>query len=169
MAIENTVNTEYGFSYEYGVDVNLADAGASPNWQSTRFCKVIAPTAEPKTVDGATYDDKGADHPIKTGENWGLELTIQQHRISESGNYLPEVEKLKAASEPDAYGNRATVHVRWYDKPSSGKPNANDAYEGFGTVKMVRSATGVNEEGGWQFTITGQGPRTKIKNPLVTD
>lgn len=160
----DTPKTEIGFSYEYGMEINTGTSGG-PKWQPVRFAKVIAPTRNPKTVDGATYDDKGADHPITTGESWELQVTIQQHRM-EDGNYLPEVEALKAATEPDATGNKASVHVRWYDKPATGKANKNDAYEGTGTVSMQRAATGVNEEGGWEFTVTGQGPRKKITDPL---
>ncbi|WP_276670284.1 phage tail tube protein [Schaalia cardiffensis] len=157
--------TEIGFSYEYGLDIDLSDNDI-PKWQPMRFAKVIAPTANAKTVDGATYDDKGADHPIKTGESWELQLTVQQHRLAD-GHYLPEVEALMAATAPDAKGNKASVHVRFYDKPASGTPNPNDAYEGTATVSMNRANTGVNEEGGWQFTLTGQGPRKKIVNPLI--
>lgn len=159
-------DTRIGFSYEYGLDINTGTAKA-PTWQPVRFAKVIAPTTSPKTVDGATYDDLGADHPITTGESWELQATIQQHRMAD-GKYLPEIEALKAATEPDATGAAASVHVRWYDKPATGKPNPNDAYEGHGTVSMQRATTGVNEEGGWSFTITGQGPRKKITNPHAT-
>ncbi|QPK81115.1 hypothetical protein G7Y41_08760 [Schaalia sp. ZJ405] len=164
---EETPTTNIGFSYEHGIDVNLAKPSEEAKWQAVRFAQVIAPTTEAKTVDGATYDDKGADHPIKTGESWNIQLTVQQHR-DETGAYLPEVEKLKAATEPDANGNLSTVEVRWYDKPSSGKPNKDDAYQGVATVKMSRANTGVNEQGAFQFELSGQGPRKKIVNPLTS-
>lgn len=161
---DTPVTSEVGFSYEYGVDIDTSST-STPAWQPVRFAKVIAPTRTPKSTDGATYDDKGADHPIITGESWELQITIQQHRLAD-GKYLPEIETLKAATEPDSAGQKASVHLRWYDKPASGTANANDAYEGRGTVSMQRANTGVNEEGGWTFTITGQGPRVKITNPM---
>jgi len=154
-------NSEVGFSYELGVDIEITEG----NWQSVRFAKAIAPNAEAKTQDGQTYDDLGADHPIKVGESWTLTLEIQHQRLTD-GKYLPEVEAFKAATEPDALGNKAPVHVRWYDKPATGKANPDDAYEGFGTVSITRSQTGTNDIGGWNITVTGQGPRKKIKNPL---
>lgn len=158
--------SEIGFSYELGVQVDVSAHGEEEKWIDVRFAKSLAPTQEAKTQDGATYDDKGADHPIKTGESWSLAMEVQQHRM-EDGSYLPEIEALKARTEPDARGNQATAHIRWFDKPATGKPNPNDAYEGYGTVSITRSDTSVNGLGGWNITITGQGPRTRIRNPLA--
>lgn len=158
--------TDIGFSYELGVDINLGTPD-EPQWQNVRYAKSIAPTAEDKTVDAQTYDDCGADHPVKVGESWRLEMHVQGHRLAD-GQYLPEIEKLLTACSPDATGEGATVHLRWYDKPAGGKtPNPTDAYQGKGTVSVARAATGTAEEAGWNFTITGQGPRQKIANPLV--
>lgn len=163
---DETPETEYGFSYEYGIDVDITPDNPEPTWQRIRFAKVIAPTAAPKEIDGQTYDDKGADHPIKLGESWELQVEVQQQRL-ENGFYLPEIEALMAACAPDATGAKATRRFRWYDKPAQGAPNPNDAFEGRGTVTMTRADTSTAGLGGWQFTVKGQGPRKKILNPLI--
>lgn len=156
--------TEFGFAYEYALDINLGTE-LVPNWQQIRFNSGIDPQVTTLTEDGATYDDKGSPHPVRTGESWIINTTIQQHRLS-TGDYLPEVEALKALTEPDARGSAAVGHFRWYDNPASGEPNEDDAYEGRGTVQINRGQTGNTGIGAWSVTITGQGPRTQITNPL---
>lgn len=151
--------TQYGFSYEYGVDIKISD-----EWQRIRFVSSVNPTVSPKEVDAATYDDKGADHPVRVGETPSLSFYVQMHRL-ESGNFLPEVEALLAATRPDAVGSLGVVKVRYYDKPVNSLPHPDEAYELIATVSAERAATGNAELGGWNFTLNGQGPRRKIPNP----
>lgn len=162
-----TPETEFGFSYEYGVDVNLGDAD-EPDWQPVRFISGVDPQASPVTKDAQTYDDDGAPNEVKTSESWTLGFTIQQHRL-EDGSYMPEVEALLALASPDAVGRKATGHVRWYDKPAAGEPNPDDAFEGNCTVEMNRDQTGNDDIGGWSITLTGQGRRRQIENPLLDE
>lgn len=159
-------DTEVGFSYELGIDIDLGTE-SEPKWQPVRFCKAIAPAASAKEIDGQTYDDFGADHPIKVGESWNVSLNVQQHRLA-NGQYLPEVESMMSAARPDAVGDKATRRFRVYDKPADGQAaNPTDAFMGVGTVSVSRAQTGTAEEGGWNFEIKGQGPRIPITNPLV--
>ena len=155
------VEAQNSFSYEYGVDVKIGD-----QWQPIRFITGVNPSVEPKEQDGATYDDKGAPHPIKTGEEPQLEFSQQSRRLAD-GNYLPETEELLKATKPGATGNKATVIVRYYDKPASGKPNPGDAYELTGTVSAQRAETGNDALAALNFTIKGQGPRRQIANPYT--
>lgn len=154
--------TQYGFSYEYGVDIWFTD-----KWQPIRFISSVNPTVSPKEVDAATYDDKGADHPVRVGETPSLSFYVQMHR-RENGLFLPEVEALLAATRPNAVGSIGVVTVRYYDKPVSGKPNPDEAYELTATVSAERAATGNAELSGWNFTLNGQGPRRKIGNPATS-
>lgn len=154
-----TEKTQYGFSYEYGVDIKISD-----EWQRIRFVSSVNPTVSPKEVDAATYDDKGADHPVRVGETPSLSFYVQMHRL-ESGMFLPEVEALLAATRPNAVGSLGVVRVRYYDKPVDGLPNPGEAYELTATVSAERAATGNAELSGWNFTLNGQGPRVKIPNP----
>ena len=156
---ETTEKTQYGFSYEYGVDIKIGD-----EWQSIRFVSSVNPTVSPKEVDAATYDDKGADHPVRVGETPSLSFYVQMHRLA-SGKFLPEVEALLAATHPNAVGRLGVVKVRYYDKPVNSLPNPDEAYELTATVSAERAATGNAELGGWNFTLNGQGARVKIPNP----
>lgn len=151
--------TQYGFSYEYGVDIQIEN-----RWQPIRFISSVNPTVSPKEVDAATYDDNGADHPVRVGETPSLSFYVQMHRLN-NGKFLPEVETLLAATRPDAVGANGTVKVRYYDKPVSGTSNPDEAYELIATVSAERAATGNAELGGWNFTLNGQGQRKKITNP----
>ena len=154
--------TQYGFSYEYGVDIQIEN-----RWQPIRFISSVNPTVSPKEVDAATYDDNGADHPVRVGETPSLSFYVQMHRL-ETGNFLPEVEILLSATRPDAVGSLGVVKVRYYDKPVKGKPNSKEAYELTATVSVERAATGNAELSGWNFTLNGQGARTMITNPATT-
>ena len=158
---ETTEPTQYGFSYEYGVDIYYEELS---NWLPIRFISSVNPTVSPKEVDAATYDDKGADHPVRVGETPSLSFYVQMHRLA-SGKFLPEVETLLAATRPNAVGSLGVVKVRYYDKPVDGQPNPNEAYELTATVSAERAATGNAELGGWNFTLNGQGQRVKIPNP----
>lgn len=151
--------TQYGFSYEYGVDLWIEN-----KWQPIRFISSVNPTVSPKEVDAATYDDKGADHPVRVGETPSLSFYVQMHRLS-TGKFLPEVEELLAATRPGAVGSDGVVKVRYYDKPVAGNPNPDEAYELIATVSAERAATGNAELSGWNFTLNGQGPRKSITNP----
>lgn len=160
-----------GFSYEYGLDVDLNyDAGAAtptePNWQPVRRASAIAPTAPPITATAQSYDDLGAPNDQKTSESWALAFTALVNRLA-SGLYAPEIEALKKYTEPDAIGTASIAHVRWYDKPASGAPNPNDAYEGFCSVSFDRGNTGNADTGSWSFSLTGQGRRIQIANPFT--
>ena len=159
----STEPTQYGFSYEYGVDIWLTD-----KWQPIRFISSVNPTVSPKEVDAATYDDNGADHPVRVGETPSLSFYVQMHRLA-SGNFMPEVEALLAATRPDAVGSLGVVKVRYYDKPVKGKPNSKEAYEMTATVSAERAATGNAELSGWNFTLNGQGARKGITNPAPTN
>ena len=154
--------TEYGFSYEYGLDVMLD----GEEWQTVRFLSDFDPQVTSITQPGQTYDDKGAPHDIKTSESWVLTGNIQQHHLP-TGELLPEMQELKALTEPTARGNAANGTFRWYDNPATRAANPDEAYQGRGTVQLTRAATGADGAiGGWNFTVTGQGPRTKIAHPV---
>lgn len=157
---------QISFSYEYGVDIKTGPGDTEGDWQRVRFISEVDPQVESKEIDAATYDDLGADHPIKVGEKATLSFYIQAHR-TESGAFLKEVKALQAAAAPDATGEKSSITVRYYDKPASGNPDPDEAYKLKGTVSLQRAAKGNAEIGGWNVTINGQGPREKIANPAT--
>ena len=157
-----SVDTEFGFSYEYAVDINLGTE-ESPNWQQIRGISAVDPQVTPVTQDGATYDDLGAPRPVKLSESWTLGFTVQQRRP-----FLTEVEKLLGLAGPAAVGEAGTGHFRWYDNPADPQatPSDKDAFEGKATVQINRAQTGNDQIGSWSVTLTGQGRRKSISNPL---
>lgn len=154
-------DSQYGFSYEYGVDIEIAGA-----WQAIRRITGVDPQVTPVTVEAATYDDLGSPNSPKIGENWTLGFQVQQQRLA-SGSFTEEVEALLALAEPDAVGELAFGRFRWYDKPADGTPNPDHAFEGEGTVQITRAQTGNAEIGSWTVSITGRGRRKKIANPFT--
>lgn len=155
-----------GFSYEYGLDIDLGTPG-SPVWQPIRRGSAIVPTVTPVMANAQTYDDFGADNQSRTAENWALALDVLVNRLSSTGLYTPEVEALKALTEPDALGDLAIGHFRWYDKPAAGPANPGDAYEGYATVALDRKNSGNADVGTWGVSLTGVGKRVKIVNPFT--
>ena len=154
-----------GFSYEYGVDIDLTPGGA-PTWQPLRRSSDIAPSVKPITNSQATYDDFGAPNDTKISESWDLKFSVLVNRLA-SGLYAPEIEQLKTYTEPDAIGELAIAHIRWYDKPVAGTANAGEAYEGFATVTIDRAATGNADTGSWTISLAGKGKRLKVANPFT--
>lgn len=157
-----------GFSYEYGVDIDTAYNAANPVapvWQPIRRISAVVPGLSPVTQPAQTYDDFGAPNDQKTSEAWTLGYSVQVNRLP-SGLFAPEVEALKAYTEPDAVGSLSIAHLRWYDKPVTGTPNPGEAYEGFGYVGIERGSTDNAGVGTWNVTVTGQGKRLKITNPF---
>lgn len=154
-------DSQYGFSYEYGVDIEIAG-----QWQPIRRITAVDPQVQPVTQDAATYDDKGSPNAPKIGESWTLGFQVQQQRLPD-GKFTEEVEALLALTEPDAVGELAAGKFRWYDKPAEGTPNPDHAFEGVGTVQVNRAQTGNDQIGSWAVSITGRGRRTKITNPFT--
>lgn len=152
-------------SYELGVDMRMSDN----KWQRIRFILSADPQFTAKTVDAATYEDKGSDNQMKIGESGVLNLNVQQIRSDTDGLFLPEVEELLDAAAPDSLGSKAVREFRYYDMPASGDPNPNYAYQFKATVSETRGASGVAETGAWNFVLTAQGPRKRITNPLITE
>lgn len=159
-------DTNYGFSYEYGVDIFIPDE-TDGKWQPIRRITAVDPQTTPRTTEAATYDDRGSANAPKIGEDWTLGFQVQVQRTPVTGLYLPEVEQLMTLAGPEAVGNQAFGRFRWYDKPVDGAPNPDDAYEGEGTVQINRGQTGNDGVGSWTVSATGRGRRTRIENPFT--
>lgn len=157
-------DTDLGFSYEYGVDINLGTV-EDPIWQRIRFISNVDPQTTNVTVDAQTYEDLGSANAIKTSESWTLPFFVQAH-YKQDGSLIQEQAALKAYTEPDVVGEAATADVRWYDNPAERAFDPDEAYRGRATVQMVRAQTGPGGEvAGWNVTLTGRGRRTKITHP----
>lgn len=153
--------SDFGFSYEYGLDV-LDEDGTT--WLPFRVPTGISPDRDAVTAEAGTYDDLGSPNQAVLSESWTMTFNVQQHRYAD-GKYFEEVERLLALTQPDAVGEDAVGTFRWYDKPAEGTPNPGDAFEGEATVKMTRAQTDNAGIGGWSVTLTGVGRRRQITNP----
>ncbi|WP_105567128.1 phage tail tube protein [Microbacterium halophytorum] len=156
-------DTTLGKSFEYGLDINLGTPG-TPQWQSIRRISAFAPTFPPTTSDIATYDDLGSPSEAVSGRGFATAFTVQGNRSLLTGMYLPEVERLIAASR--AKGEAAVVDVRFYHKPENGTPNPNDAGRSTARVELSRQNTGNAEVEVFSITLTGIGEFTPIANPF---
>lgn len=158
---------DYGMSYEWAVDIDTSTTEEAA-WQHIRFISAVAPSVEPVTTEAWTYEDQGSPNNVKTSESWSLAFYVQDV-ISADGSPLPEVVALEKLEAPDATGNKAFGHFRWYDAPfgDSRTPVATRAWEGYGTVKLTRAETGNSGIGGWNVEIQGRGRRKAIANPLT--
>lgn len=156
--------TVLGKSYEYGIDVNLGTYEA-PQWQPVRRISGFAPTFPGTTTEVDTYDDLGADNSDITGRSFAAAFTAQGNRNIGSGLYLPELERILAASRGKMEG--AVLDVRFYHKPESGTPNPTDAGRAFVTVEMSRQNTDNKSIEVFSISLTGKGEYEKIANPFT--
>jgi len=156
--------TTLGKSHEYGIDINLGTFG-SPDWQPIRRMSAFNPTFPPVNTDVGTYDDEGAPNNGVTGRGFATGFTVQANRNPLTGLYLPEYERLIAASR--AKGEGAEVDIRFYHKPSTGAPNPNDAGRALATVEMSRSDTGNAGVEVGSVSLTGKGEYMPIANPFT--
>ena len=166
-AVPLPAGTTLGKSFEYGLDVNLGTY-ESPNWQPVRRMSGYQPTYTPTTQDAQTYDDLGAQNSDVTGWSHAHAFNVQVNRSITTGEYLPEVEAIRARTLPSAKGAAAVLDVRWYHKPETGEPNPSDAGRGYVTVSYTRQNTGPNGEiEVWSVSLTGKGPYEVIENPFA--
>lgn len=152
---------DLGFSYEFGIDIDLGYPAGPADWNQIAFITDASDTNEKSKADTATYYDRGAARNAITGENWGLTFTHQLQRNTD-GTYI---EVLAALVEASKFGKRNTgakVKVRWYDTEG-----ADYAYQGEAYVSRARGATGNAEVGSFTFTLEGDGPATEIVNPNI--
>lgn len=154
--------TALGHSYEYGIDVNLGTF-AVPAWQSFRRISGFAPDFPATTQDAATYDDLGSTNEDVTGRSFAAAFTVQGNRNVSTGQYLPELEAVIAASR--AKGGGAVLDVRFYHKPEAGTPNPTDAGRSFVTVQVTRQNTDNASIEVYSVSMTGKGEYEPIANP----
>lgn len=159
--------TDYTFSYEYGIDVNTGTK-ETPVWTTCKMVNDLTPAITPKSIDVPTYDDQGADHPLVIGKSWSVSFSLLKMQGKTDGLYQPEFKYLyDLATLKEKIGTAGQAEIRWYNKPSSGKPNPTDAFQGTGTVSVSRANTSESGSDKYTFTITGQGAAEQVDNPLT--
>lgn len=156
--------SEYGKSFEYGLDLNTS-ATETPAWSPMRRMFNFVPSPTAITQSAQTYDDFGAPNEDVSGWGWSVTFSVY---VSRAAGALPaELQALFDRTRPESKGSAATIGARWYHKPESDENiDPDDAFEGVATVGIVRANTGpdgTNEM--WNVTLTGKGPHKTITNP----
>lgn len=130
-----------------------------PDWQTLTGLNDLKPQVKGTMKDASDYENDGWTSTEKTQQTWSLEISFFRKR-DEAGEFLPAQEKLR--STEDQFGQDARVDVQWYDKEGGA-----EAYQGTGLVEWERSASGVSDLEAIKVTISGDGPREIITNPLA--
>lgn len=133
---------------------------AGADWVQVRAINELTPGIDSNLEDDADYDNDGWTSQTKTAQGWSLGITLFRKVGFNTRGYDAGQERIREAA--DAFGPDATVHVRWYDR--DGLP---EAYEGFGTVSWEPQGGGVTALDSVSVTVTGQGARLSIDNPLA--
>lgn len=147
---------------KWKLDVELPDEAtpATLEWVPVRAIQEFTPGGEPTLEDDSDYDSGGWTSSAKTADSWLIEATLLRKIGITSQNYDRGQEGLRTASAVFGAGN--TVKVRWYDR--DGLP---EAYEGYASVGWVEGQGGTTVLSTAVLTLTGQGPRTAIANPVA--
>ncbi|NLP82588.1 hypothetical protein HF576_01880 [Microbacterium sp. CFH 90308] len=156
--------TTLGKSFEYGLDLNLGSYG-DPVWQPVRRMSGFNPTFPAITSDVGTYDDRGGTNEDVDSRGFATSFTVLGNRSLATGLYLPELERIVAASRDSRDG--AVIDGRFYHKPDVGVANPNDAGRFLARVDANRENTGNTGAERWAVTLTGKGAYEKIANPFT--
>ncbi|WP_279367334.1 IPT/TIG domain-containing protein [Microbacterium testaceum] len=157
-----------GKSYEYGVRVNVAARDEPADFIDVRRLFGYSPTFTPTTSDARTYDDAGSQNNSVDGWSFALAFSTHVNRSLTTGEYLPEIEALRARTLPSALDLDAEIEVQFFHKPAKGAPNLEDAGQGFATVSYQRGQTAPDgQTETWNWTLTGVGAYEEIENPFI--
>lgn len=157
-----------GKSYEYGVRLNTAPRGEPKNFIDVRRMFGYQMTPTPTTSNSQTYDDQGSQNNSVDAWSWALAFSTHVNRSRSTGEYLPEIEELRARTLPSALDIDAEIEVQFFHKPAIGAPNLTDAGQGFATVSYQRGQTAADgQTETWNWTLTGVGAYEEIENPFI--
>lgn len=144
---------------KFRVEVDISEDG-TPEWVQVRGINELTPGIDSNLEDDSDYDSDGWTSQTKTSMGWSLEMKMIRKIGFTTKLPDPGQEKIRLAA--DEFGVDGTAHVRWYDR--TGGP---EAYEGYGTVTWSPDGGGVTALDSASCTITGQGRRVKITNPVT--
>lgn len=148
-------------AFKWRLDINSASF-ASPTWVKMLGIKTIVPALAFSSEDDSDIDTGIDASTLITGRNASVTGTVRRAQIVDSTNYDPGQELVRLAAE--AAGTQAgTIDIRWYDR--TGGP---EAYRAFALSQW--SPKGGNKTADTaDFTLSVQGKRTTITNPVLAD
>lgn len=136
--------------------------GASPVWLPVRGIQELTPSKEDNLEDDSDYDSDGWTSQVRTGQSWGLEMTVGRKMAgaAEALTYDPGQELIRAAS--DQFGVDGTVWVRWFNREGG-----DEAYQGRAQAGFTDNGGGVTALSTAGISLTGTGKRERITNPAT--
>ncbi|KTS09038.1 IPT/TIG domain-containing protein [Microbacterium testaceum] len=159
--------TVRGKSYEYGVRVNLAGRGETPQFIDIRRLFGYAPGHTPTKSNAMSYDDQGSANNAVDAWSHSHSFSTFVNRSRATGEYLPEIEALRQRTLPTSIDEDAEIEIQFFHKPAKGAPNLKDAGQGFVTVTYQRGQTAPDgQTETWNWTLEGVGAYTPIENPF---
>lgn len=151
--------TTTALARRFKVDVDVAWPSGPADWQPLLGITDFKPAVAPTLQEASDYDSNGWVGQEKTMQAWTAEVTLLRKKDN-AGAFPPAQEALRAAE--DQFGQDARAHVRWYDRDGG-----EEAYEGYALVQWARANSGVADLDAATVTLTGDGARTLITNPLA--
>lgn len=140
-------------------DIDVAWPSGPESWQPLLGMTDFKPVVTPTLQDASDYDNDGWVGQEKTQQGW-VATTTYLRKKNQAGAFPPAQEYLRLAE--DQFGEEARAHIRWYDRNGG-----DEAYEGVGIVGNERANSGVTDLDAVTTTITGDGARELIANPLA--
>lgn len=141
-----------------------ADDPTADNWTPVFGIQEFTPGKEDNLEDDSDYDSDGWSSQTRTSQSWSVEATVARKQAASADGvapaaYDPGQEIIRAAS--DQFGIDGTVLVRWYNRNGGDEAYQGRAMAGFaddgGSTTALSTAT---------ITLTGNGPRERITNPV---
>lgn len=142
----------------FKIDVNVGTTEI-PDWAALNGVTDFLPKVDPTLQESSDYDSDGWVSQEKTMQAWTAEITVLRKKNA-SGEFYAAQEALRACE--DQFGDAARAEIRWYDRDGG-----DEAYQGTGIVKWERANSAVVDLDAANITITGDGARTEIANPLA--
>lgn len=132
-------------------------------WTPVRGVQEFTPAKEDNLEDDSDYDSDGWTSQTRTGQSWSLEVKVARKATSsdtEAVIYDAGQEIVRAAS--DQFGTEGMVYVRWYNRNGG-----DEAYQGFAQAGFADDGGGVTALSTATITLTGNGKRETITNPVT--
>lgn len=137
-----------------------AEPADTASWLPVRGIQELTPSKEDNLEDDSDYDSDGWTSQTRTGQSWGLELSVARKQSGDAGAlaYDPGQELVRAAS--DQFGIDGMVRVRWYNRDGG-----DEAYSGVAQAGFTDNGGSTTALSTASITLTGNGARERISNP----
>jgi hypothetical protein len=140
-------------------DVDASSGMDGTDYIPVRAVRDLQPQTSPTMQDDTDYDADGWGSDVKTLLKWSLVCKLGR-KMAAGFTEDPGQAVIRAAY--DQFGTDGLVRVRWYDRNGT-----DEAYEGYAQVQWSEDGGDATQLSMVSVTLTGQGARTTIVNPLA--